>query len=393
MQSFSFYTPTKIEFGIGSELKVAENVKQFGCSRVIIIHGSDRVLKNGLMDKVTNNLKENGIEFTIIGGVVANPLLSFCYDAIEKAKEFKADFVLGVGGGSVIDTSKAVAHGLANPETDIWEFWLRTKDLVKSTPVGVILTMSAAGSEMSDSAVLTNDKTMQKRGLNTVFNKAKFALMNPELTYSVPKDQIACGVVDIMMHTLDRYFTSNTVNQMTDLIAESVLKNIMTNGVVAYQNPTDYTAVSEMMWTSTLSHNSITGLGQLPDFAPHALAHELSGKFNTYHGAALSTIWGSWAMYTYKTDIKRFEKYGKNVLGLDEGDSEKTALKAIEKTVEFFKTLDMPTCFSEASIPLQTEAELKELGFKCVFEGKRVVGNFMKLEEKDCTAIYTLANR
>ncbi len=393
MQSFSFYTPTKIEFGVDCELKAAENIKLFGGSRVAIIHGSDRVLKNGLMDRVTNNLKENGLEFIVIGGVVANPLLSFCYDALEKAKEFKADFVFAVGGGSVIDTAKAIAHGLANPETDIWDFWLKTKEVTKSTPVGVILTMSAAGSEMSDSSVLTNDKTVQKRGLNTVFNKPKFALMNPEFTYSVPKDQIACGVVDIMMHTLDRYFTVGTVNQMTDLIAEAVLKNIMKNGPVAFENPTDYVAVSEMMWASTLSHNGITGLGQLPDFAPHALAHELSGKFNTYHGAALSTIWGSWATYTYKTDIKRFEQYGKNVLGIDEGDSEKTALKAIEKTVEFFKSLDMPTCFSEANIPIQTAEELKELGFKCVFEGKRVVGNFVKLEEKDCTAIYTLANR
>ncbi len=393
MQSFSFYTPTKIEFGIGSELKAAENIKLFGGSRVVIVYGSDRVLKNGLMDKVTNNLKENGLEFITVGGVVANPLLGHCYDTLAKAKEFKADFVLAVGGGSVIDTSKAVAHGLANPETDIWEFWLKAKDVTKSTPIGVILTMSAAGSEMSDSAVLTNDKTNQKRGLNTVFNRPKFSLLNPELTYSVPKDQVACGVVDIMMHTLDRYFTAGTVNQMTDFIAESVLKNIMKNGLIAYQNPSDYTAVSEMMWTSTLSHNGITGLGQLPDFAPHALAHELSGKFNTYHGAALSAIWGSWATYTYKADVKRFEKYGKNVLGIDEGGSEKTALKAIDKTVEFFKSLDMPTCFSEANIPIQSEEELKELGFKCVFEGKRVVGNFVKLEQKECTDIYRLANR
>ncbi len=393
MQSFSFYTPTKIEFGIGSEEKVAENVKLFGGSKVCIIYGSNRVVESGLLNKVTENLKQNNIEFITIGGVVANPLLSFCYDALEKAKEFKADFMLAVGGGSVIDTAKAVGHGLANQETDIWDFWTGKVPVTKTTPLGVVLTMSAAGSEMSNSSVITNEETMQKRGLTSEFNRPTFACLNPELTYTVPKYQITCGVVDIMMHTLDRYFTINTKNEMTDLIAEALLKNVIKHGPVVVKNPSDYTAVSEMMWCSTLSHNGITGLGQPQDFAPHALAHELSAKFNLAHGAALSAVWGSWARYTYKTDVARFEKYGKNVWGIDEGDSELNALKAIDETVKFFKSLEMPTCFSEANLPIQTEEELYDLGYKCVFKGARVVGQFVKLQQEDCTAIYTLANR
>ncbi len=393
MQSFSFYTPTKIEFGKNSELKCADNIKLFGGSRVLIIHGSNRVLENGLMDKITKNLDENNLSYKIIGGVVANPLLSFCYDAIEVGKEFKADFILAVGGGSTLDTVKAVAHGIASPDTDIWKYWLKEEEVKKTVPFGVVLTMSAAGSEMSNSAVITNEKTGQKRGINTDFNRPKFALLNPELTYTVPKYQIACGVVDIMMHTLDRYFSENTTNELTDSIAEGLLRNIIKNGKIAYDQPTNYDAVSEMMWCGTLSHNGITGLGQLPDFSTHALGHELSAKFNTAHGASLAIMWGPWALYTYKKDVKRFEQYGKNVLGIDENDAEKTALKAIEKTVEIFKSLDMPTCFTEANIPVQTEEELKELGFKCVYEGTRVVGVFVKLYDKDCTEIYRMANK
>ncbi len=393
MESFSFYTPTKIEFGKDSESKVAENIKLFGGSRVYIIYGSNRVLENGLMDKITKSLDENNLEYTLIGGVVANPLLSFCYDAIEKAKAFKADFILAVGGGSVIDTAKAVGHGIANPETDIWDFWSLKSKVEKTAPLGVVLTMSAAGSEMSNSSVITNEEIKQKRGLTTEFNRPKFACLNPELTYTVPKFQVSCGVVDIMMHTLDRYFTVNTKNEMTDLIAEGLLKNVIKHGKVAFKNPADYTAMSELMWCSTLSHNGITGLGQPQDFAPHALAHELSAKYNLAHGAALSTVWGSWAIYTYKTDIERFARYGKMVWGINESDSELTALKAIDETVKFFKSLDMPTCISEASLPLQSNEELKELGFRCVFKGARVVGQFVKLHEEDCTKIYTLANR
>lgn len=393
MQSFSFYTPTKIEFGKDSESKVYENVKLFGGSRVLIIYGSDRVVKSGLIDKISKNLLDNNIEVATIGGVVSNPLLSFCYKALEKAKDFEADFILAVGGGSVIDTTKAVSHGLANPNIDIWDFWSQKEIVTKTTPFGVILTMSAAGSEMSNSSVLTNEQTLQKRGINTDFNRPKFALLNPELTYTVPKYQVACGVVDIMMHTLDRYFTIDTTNNMTDIIAEGLLRNVINHGKVAYENPTDYNAMSEIMWCSTLSHNGLTGLGQLPDFAPHALAHELSAKFNTAHGAALSIMWGYWAISTYKSDVNRFAQYGKNVLGIDDGDNEKTALKAIELTVKFFKSLDMPTTFSDANIPIQSDEELAELGLRCTYFEKRIVGQFVKLNKEACTEIFRLANK
>lgn len=393
MNSFTYCVPTKIEFGKDCENLVAKNIKEFGGNKVFIVHGSDRVLKNGLMDKITKNLDDANIEYMVIGGVIANPLLSFAYDAIEKAKDFGADFILGVGGGSVIDTAKAVAHGVKNPDDDIWDFWSGVKLLTKSTPVGAILTIPAAGSESSNSSVLTNESIAQKRSYATELNRPKFALLNPEFTYTLPKYQIGCGIVDIIMHTLDRYFTANTVNQMTDLIGEAVVKNTMKNGLIAIKNPSDYTAMSELMWAGSLSHNNITGLGQLADFAPHNLAHELSAKFNLAHGGALSVVWGAWATHTYKTNPERFEQFGINVLGIDEGNAQKTALKTIEELKNFFRTLDMPTCLSEANIKIQTKEELKELANRCVYKGTRKVGNFVKLDENDCLAIYTLINK
>lgn len=393
MQNFTYFVPTKIEFGKGCENEVAKSIIEFGGSRVFIVHGSNRVIENGLMDKITKILDEAKLEYTIVGGVVANPLLSFAYDAIKKAKEFKPNFILAVGGGSVIDTGKAIAHGIANPEDDIWDFWSGKKTLTKTTPVGVILTISAAGSESSNSSVLTNEKIRQKRSYATDLNRPKFALLNPELTYTLPKYQIACGIVDIMMHTMDRYFTSDTVNEMTDLLGEAILKNTIKNGKIAIENPTDYQAMSELMWSGSLSHNSITGLGQLPDFAPHNLAHELSSKFNLAHGAGLSVIWGAWATHTYRTNPKRFEKFGINVLGINEGNPEKTAIKTIDTMVALFKSINMPTCLSEANIQIQSEYEIKELANRCVYGGTRTVGNFVKLKEEDCVSIYKLINK
>ena len=226
-----------------------------------------------------------------VGGVKPNPRLSFAREAVKKSIEFGTDFVLAVGGGSVIDTSKAVAHGTANPDTDIWEFWSKKQTVKRSLPVGVVLTLAAAGSETSDSAVLTNEETKIKRGLSTDFNRPAFAIMNPELTYTLPKYQVGCGIVDIMMHTLDRYFTQTENNELTDEIAEGLLRTVIRNGAIAIKDSHDYNAMSEIMWAGSLSHNGITGLGAEKDFAVHQLGHELSAKFDIAHGASLSAVW------------------------------------------------------------------------------------------------------
>lgn len=393
MESFNYYAPTEIIFGKGVEKEVATNIKKYGGTKVVVVYGSNRIIDNSLLPNILKQLDDADIKHIEIGGVVPNPHLSLCYEGIKKGITFNADFVLAIGGGSVIDTAKAIGHGIKNPDIDIWDFYIGKEVLAKSTPVGVLLTLSAAGSEMSNSSVITNTDTMQKRGLSSDLNRPKFALMNPEFTYTIPKEELANGIVDIMMHTLDRYFTINTVNSITDKIAEAVLKNTIEFGKIAYENQTDYKAMSELMWTSSLSHNGITGLGQPQDFAPHGLAHEYSAKFNLAHGKALSVVWGAWATYTYKTNPARFAQYGKNVWNIDEGDTEKSALMAINTTVEFFKSLNMPTCLSDANIPIQSEEELQELGFKCVYEGKRKLGNFIQLEQNDCTEIYRLTNK
>lgn len=392
MNSFMYYSPTEILFGKDTELKTAEEIKKFGGSRVLIVYGGGSALKSGLLDRIKQSLSSEGLAFTEIGGVKPNPRLSLAKEGVEKAVKFRADFLLAIGGGSVIDTAKGIAHGIANPGVDLWSIWTKKVKLEKSMPVGVVLTISAAGSETSDSAVLTNDETGSKVGLSSDFNRPKFAVMNPELTYTLPSFQVSCGIVDIMMHTLDRYFTLTEGNEITDEFAEAILRVVIKNGKIAKGNPTDYQAMSELMWCGSLSHNGITGLGAVTDFAPHQLGHELSGKFDVAHGASLSTIWGSWAKYCYKAKPERFVQYANKVWGLNKNSIEETVNAAIEETVSYFKSLGMPTCFSELGIGVQSEEMLRELSDRCMFYGKRKIGGFKVLDGNDAFEIYKMAN-
>ena len=393
MQSFTLYSPTEVIFGKDSELKTAQEVKKYGGSRVLIVYGGGSVLKSGLLERIEQSFTKEGIAFAVLGGVRPNPRLNFARNGVEQAIKFHTNFILAVGGGSVIDTAKGIAHGTANPGTDIWPYWTNEAVLGKSIPVGVVLTISAAGSETSDSAVLTNDETGEKRGMSSDFNRPKFAIMNPTLTYSLPPFQIACGIVDIMMHTLDRYFTLTEGNELTDEIAESLLRVTIKNGVAAMKNPCDYQAMSELMWCGSISHNGLTGLGAVTDFAPHQLGHELSGKFDVAHGASLSAIWGSWAQYCYQQKPERFARFAEKVWGIKKNSSEESACASITETVSFFASLGMPTCFTELGIGIQSEEILRELAQRCVFYGKRKVGNFKQLDSDDVYRIYTLANR
>ena len=296
MQAFEFYCPTKIYFGKGAEAKVGEAVKHFGGTKVFIVYGGHSAVKSGLIARIEQTLTDAGLEHMSFGGVQPNPRLSHAREGVQKALAFGADFILGVGGGSVMDTSKAIAHGVANPETDIWDFWSKKAALTKTSKLGAVLTISAAGSETSDSAVLTNDETTLKRGLNTDLQRPLFAIMDPELTYTLPRYQVGCGVVDIMMHTLERYFNpGHPSNRMTDEIAEGLLRTVIDAGRVAMQDSHNYDAMSEIMWAGSLSHNNLTGLGGVKDFSVHQFGHELSGMFDAAHGATLSVMWPQWA--------------------------------------------------------------------------------------------------
>jgi hypothetical protein len=318
--------------------------------------------------------------------------LSFARKGVEKAIAFGAELILAVGGGSAIDTAKGIAIGAANPGTDIWEFWKNKKELKKALPVGTVLTISAAGSEMSNSAVLTDEETQDKSGIGSDLIRPKFAIMNPKLTYTLPKYQLTCGIVDIFMHTIERYFTPVHGNELTDEIAEGLMRTLIRNAAKAYENQEDYDAMSEIMWCGSISHNGITGLGRPKDFLCHKLGHQLGAKFDEAHGATLSAVWGSWARYVYHLDEARFANYGRKVWNIDEENDEKTAVAAIEKTEEFFRSLHMPTCLGDMKMGVQPDEVLKEMAGKATAGDTMKVGAFQKMGEKELYEIYKRAN-
>lgn len=310
---------------------------------------------------------------------------------MEKGIREKVDFILGVGGGSAIDTAKAIAHGVANPGIPLWDIWMKKVPLTRTTKVGVVLTIPAAGSETSDSAVLTNEVIGKKSGLGTELNRPAFAIMNPELTFTLPKYQIGCGIADIMMHTLERYFIPDQKNRMTDEIAEGLLRTVIDSGRKALQNPADYDAMSELMWCGSLSHNNLTGLGRAKDFSVHKLGHALSARFDCAHGATLTAVWGSWAEYVWTNDVNRFVHYAKQVWGI-EGSREETAREGIEKTVSYFKSIGMPVSLGELGIGIQDEKTLEELAMDATMNDTVRLSVLRPLDASDVLEIFRKAN-
>lgn len=392
MQNFEYYSPCKIVFGRGAEDAVARELAHYGAGRVLIVFGGGSVLKSGLLQRIEKTLDEAGIQHQAFGGAKPNPLVSHARDGVKKAIAFQSDFILAVGGGSTIDTAKAIAHGAANPETDIWEFWLKKVPLTQSLPIGSVLTIPAAGSETSDSAVLTNEETGEKRGLSTNFNVPKLAFMNPELTFTLSDFQVTCGITDIMMHTLDRYFTHTKGNELTDAIAEAVLRTVIKNGAAAVKNHQDYEAMSELMWCGSISHNRMTGLGAETDFSTHKLGHELSALFDVAHGASLSAVWGSWASYVYREEPERFALYGERVWGIRKASTEKTAVAAIDATIDYFRSIHAPVSFTELGIGVQKDETLRALAHACTSKTGGKTGFFKRLTEDDVYEIYRAAN-
>mgnify|MGYP000009406602 CR=1 FL=1 len=392
MQKFIQYTPTEILFGENAQAEVGKEVKKWGGSRVFIVYGGGSVKKSGLLAQVEEALEKEGLAYEEFGGVKPNPRMAYAQEGVEKAIEFGADFLLAVGGGSSIDTAKAIAHGVANPDWSLEEIWGGEIILTRSTPVGCVLTIAAAGSETSDSAVLTNEETGKKGGISTSLNRPKFAIMNPVLTYTLPKYQIACGIVDIMMHTLERYFIPNTRNQITDEIAEGVLRVVIENGKKGLENPTDYDAMSEIMWAGSLSHNGLMACGNDGgDWACHQLEHELGGMFDVAHGAGLAAVWGSWARYVCDALPDRFEQFAVNVMGVENGDDKNAVIqKGIEAMENFFRQIEMPTDLGGLNIEV-SEDQMKELALKCSHFGKRTIGCVKKLNQEDIYRIYQKA--
>lgn len=392
MKNFTLYTPTRIVFGKEVEKETGRLAKEQGASKVLIVYGGGSIIKSGLLKSVQESLQKEGIAYTELAGVKPNPRMSLAREGVEKAISFGADLILAVGGGSSIDTAKAIAIGAANEGIDLREFWSGKEAITKVLPVGAVLTIAAAGSEMSDSAVLTNEETGKKGGVNTDLVRPRFAVMNPELTYTLPKYQLTCGIVDIFMHTIERYFTPEDGNELTDEIAEGLLRTLIRNGLKAVEQPKDYDALSEIMWCGSLSHNNLTGLGRPKDFACHKLGHEIGGMFDEAHGATLSAVWGSWARYVYQLDIERFANYGKKVWNIEADKAEEAAIAAIEKTEEFFRALDMPVSIGELSIGVQPDEVLKKMAESATKGDTVKLGCFKRLDMQDMYEIYKIAN-
>lgn len=356
---------------------------------MLVVYGGGSCVRSGLLQTVTDSLEAEGLVYELFGGARPNPRLDHARLGVSKALEFGADLILAVGGGSSIDTAKAIALGAANESVDIWKFWMKEAQPERVLPVGVVLTLPAAGSETSDSAVLTNAQTMSKRGLSTDLNRPAFAILDPTAAATLPKYQVACGVTDILMHTLDRYFNPVADNEASDAMAEALLRVVLRNGEKVCKDAKDLHAMGEIMWCGSLSHNGLTGLGGKKDFAVHQLGHAISAKYDVAHGASLSAVWGSWARAVADADgYRRFARFGRTVWQIEEADDQKAAMLAIEKQEAYFERLGMPVCLQDFGIETMDVSALAEL---CSYGRTRSIGSFRELDHEAIFAIYQAA--
>ena len=391
MNNFLYFTPTKVVFGKDTESQAGALIKEQKGTKVLVHYGTGSVKRSGLLDRVYAALDEAGIAYVSLGGAVPNPRLSLVYEGIELCKKESVDFILAVGGGSAIDSAKAIGYGVKY-DGDVWDLYLKKEPPKDMLPLGVILTIAATGSEMSNSSVITNEEGWLKRGLNSDLSRPRFAILNPELTYTLPEYQTMSGCTDILMHTMERYFSHEMDTDLVDGMAESLLRSVMRAAKVLLKDPKNYNARAEVLWAGSLSHNGLTGCGRTGDWACHQLEHELGGMFDVAHGAGLAAVWGSWARYVYKENVARFAKFAVNVMGVayDYADPEKTVLEGIEAMENFFRSIHMPVSIRELGVELNEE-QIKELAYKCSYMDQRTIGGIKKLAREDIARIYEMA--
>lgn len=388
MQAFEFYCPTKIYFGKGAEARVGEAVKHFGGTKVFIVYGGHSAVKSGLIARIEQTLTDAGLEHMSFGGVQPNPRLSHAREGVQKALAFGADFILGVGGGSVMDTSKAIAHGVANPETDIWDFWSKKAALTKTSRLGAVLTISAAGSEGSDSCVITQEDGNLKWGCpKTDLIRPKFSVLDPTYTYSLPDYQLACGAVDMLAHLCERYFTNTPDVALTDRLCEAVMKTIVDAAPKALADHSDYASHADLMWAGMLAHNNSCGIGRDQDWASHQIEHELSAFYDCAHGAGLAVVMPAWMEYVCGHDVMRFARFAVNVFGceMDFAHPERTAQAGIRRLRDFFRTLGMPATLEE--VGGRAEDIPAMVAHRCEKPNGFPFGGFVKIQEADMEAI------
>ena len=388
MENFVFQNKTKIIFGCGTESQVGTEAKQFS-DKVLLHYGGGSAKKTGLYDKVVKSLKKNNVEFIELSGVKPNPRLSLVQEGIKLCRDNKINFILAIGGGSVIDSSKAIAVGVPY-ENDVWNFYSGKDSVKKALPVGVVLTIPAAGSESSPSSVITNEEGFYKRGLTSELIRPVFAILNPELTYTLPAYQTASGAADIMAHIMERYFTNASNVELTDRLCEATLKTIINNVPIALKEPENYNARAEIMWSGTIAHNDLLGTGRIGDWASHGIEHEVSGIYDVAHGAGLAVIFPAWMKYVYKHDVDRFIKFAVRVWNVEMNyeDPNKTALEGISRLEGFFKSIGLPTRLTDMNVG---DDRLEEMASKGSTSNTEALGNFVKLNKADIFNILKLA--
>ena len=348
MDNFSFYLPTRFEFGRGAEMKAGEMIKALGGTRVLIHFGGGSALRSGLIDRVEKSIVDAGLYAVRLGGVQPNPRDEKVYEGIELVRKEKLDFIVAVGGGSSIDSSKAIGSGSCY-DGDFWDFFSGKASPKKTLPVGVVLTIAAAGSESSNSCVIMQKATKIKRGLNTELQRPVFALMNPELTMTLPPYQTACGATDILAHIIERYFTNTEDVDVTDRLCEGLMLTVIRAARIAMEKPDDYDARAQLMWAGTLAHNNTCGVGRAGDWSSHQIEHELSGLYDVAHGAGLAVVLPAWMRYVYRHDVTRFAQFATRVMGvqMEYDHPERTALRGIEAFEHFLRDISMPLTLKE----------------------------------------------
>ena len=392
MKDFNFYAPTRVVFGRNAEKQIGQLVKANGGHKVLIHYGGGSAERSGLLGVVRQQLQDAGIRFVELGGVVPNPLLSLVYQGIELCRREQVDFLLAVGGGSVIDSAKAIGYGVPY-DGDVWDFWAGKAVPAQCLPIGTVLTIPAAGSEMSSSCVITKDDGLIKRGINSDLCRCRFAVMNPERTYTLPPYQTAAGATDIMMHTMERYFTTVDDMTLTDAISEALLRTVKDAALVVMEHPEDYRHRAQIMWAGSLAHNDLTECGTEKDFATHRLEHELSALFGVTHGAGLAALWPSWARYVMKKHVSRFVQFAVNVMGVENDFShpEETAEKGIRAMEDWYRKIGMPTSIRELIGREVTDEEISVMVDKCSRGGTITLGAIEVLDSAAMRRIYEMA--
>ncbi len=390
MLDFQYYSPTRVVFGRHALDQLGPLLKAKGRQKILLHYGGGSVRRNGILDAVKQQLELAGVTYLELGGVEPNPKISLIRTGVELCKSEHVDFILAVGGGSTIDSAKAIAMG-AKIDFDVWNLYETKQRICDALPVGSVLTIAAAGSELSDGSVVTNPEGGLKRDYGSDYLRPEFAIMNPEYTFSVSKYQTACGTVDILMHTFERYFTHTPNVDLTDELAEGLCRAVIRAGTAAVANGCDYEARATLMWAGSISHNDLTGLGRKSDWATHQIEHELSGQYDRVsHGAGLAAIFPAWCRYVWREEPERFARFAEKIWGVnrDGMSTEEAALEGIRRCEAYFHSIGMPTRLCELGID---SAHLHEMAVKATYFGRRTLGSFKVLQEADIEAIYQTA--